>query len=126
VQAIAAGASVIISPEMNISLSNMGFLSPDGKCYSFDHRGNGYARGEGFAVLVLKPVSQAVKDGDTIRALIRSTGTNSDGHTRGGITQPSKDMQMALIQETYAKAGLSMSATRCVTSCLYHIMALDD
>lgn len=89
----------------------MGFLSPDGKCFSFDHRGNGYARGEGFAALILKPVSQALRDGDTIRALIRSTGTNQDGRTPG-ITQPSKDMQMELIKETYRKANLDMSETR--------------
>jgi acyl transferase domain-containing protein len=96
---------------MNISLSNMGFLSPDGKCFSFDHRGNGYGRGEGFAALILKPISQALRDGDTIRALIRSTGTNQDGHTPG-ITQPNKDMQAELIKETYRKANLDMGETR--------------
>jgi len=101
-----------MSPEMNISLSNMGFLSPDGKCYSFDSRANGYARGEGFAFIMLKPLSAALRDGDTIRALIRGTGTNSDGYTRGGITQPSKDMQVKLIQETYRKAGLTLDKTR--------------
>jgi acyl transferase domain-containing protein len=90
----------------------MNFLSPDGKCFSFDHRGNGYAKGEGFATLVLKPVSQALRDGDSIRALIRSTGSNQDGHTTGGITQPSKELQRKLIQETYRMAGLDMSQTR--------------
>ncbi|KAF1951254.1 reducing type I polyketide synthase [Byssothecium circinans] len=110
--AICAASNVIFSPEMNITLSNMNFLSPDGKCYSFDHRASGYARGEGFAVLVLKPVSQAIADGDNIRALIRSTSSNQDGHTPGGITQPSKDQQMKLIRETYEKAHLDMSETR--------------
>ena len=90
----------------------MNFLSPDGKCYSFDHRASGYARGVGFAVLVLKPVSQAIADGDNIRALIRSTSSNQDGHTPGGITQPSKDQQTKLIRETYQKAHLDMSQTR--------------
>lgn len=101
-----------MSPEMNITLSNMNFLSPDGKCYSFDHRASGYARGEGFASLVLKPLSKALEDGNPIRALIRSTGTNQDGHTASGITQPSKDSQAKLIQDTYQKAGLDMSATK--------------
>ena len=90
----------------------MSFLSPDAKCYSFDHRANGYARGEGFGVLVLKRLSQAIKDGDTVRALIRSTGTNQDGHTSGGLTQPSKNLQAQLIKETYRKAGLDMAKTR--------------
>ncbi|MCJ1437217.1 hypothetical protein MMC27_006603 [Xylographa pallens] len=109
---IVAGANLIFSPEMNIALSNMNFLSPDGKCYSFDHRANGYARGEGFGVLVLKPVFQAIEDGDNIRALIRSTGTNQDGYTSGGITQPSKELQARLIVETYRKANLDMGITR--------------
>ena len=90
----------------------MSFLSPEAKCYSFDHRANGYARGEGFGVLVLKSVSKAIRDGDTIRALIRSVGVNQDGHTSGGITQPCKDLQAKLISETYRKAGLDMGKTR--------------
>lgn len=111
-KAIVAGANLICSPELNIALSNMSFLSPEGRCHSFDHRANGYARGDGFGVLILKPVSQAVKDGNTIRALIRSVGTNQDGHTHGGITQPSKELQSRLIRETYRKAGLNMGVTR--------------
>lgn len=111
-KAIVASANLICSPELNIAMSNMNFLSPEGRCHSFDYRANGYARGEGFGVLILKPVSQALKDGDTIRALIRSVGTNQDGHTYGGITQPSKDLQSQLIRETYRKAGLNMGVTR--------------
>lgn len=76
----------------------MNFLSPDANCHIFDHRANGYARGKGFGVLVLKPVSKAIKDGDAIRALIRSVGVNQDGHTSGGITQPSKDLKAKLIR----------------------------
>jgi acyl transferase domain-containing protein len=92
-------------------LSNMGMLSPDGRCFSFDHRANGYGRGEGIAALILKRLPDALRDGDTIRGIIRSTGTNSDGHTPG-VTQPSKISQTLLIQQTYAKAGLSMKPTR--------------
>lgn len=90
----------------------MGFFSEDGRCYSFDSRANGYGRGEGFGVVVLKRLSDAIRHGDTIRALIRSTGTNQDGHTAGGITQPSKESQAQLITETYSKAGLDMKLTR--------------
>ncbi|KAJ4302831.1 hypothetical protein N0V90_001722 [Kalmusia sp. IMI 367209] len=108
--AIVCGANLIFSPELNIALSNMGFLSPDGTCFSFDHRANGYARGEGFAVLILKRES-GVTQSDRVRALIRSIATNQDGRTPGGITQPNKDMQIRLIQEAYNKAGLDMNST---------------
>lgn len=89
----------------------MGFLSPDSRCYSFDDRANGYARGEGCGVVVIKRVSDAIRDGDTIRAIIRSSGSNQDGHTPG-LTQPSRDSQASLIRETYEKAGLDLSTTR--------------
>jgi acyl transferase domain-containing protein len=107
-----AGSALMLSPEMNIALSNMNFLSPDSKCYSFDSRANGYARGEGFGALILKRASKAIADGDHIRALIRATGTNQDGHTSGGVTQPSKESQVQLIRETYERAGLDLKATR--------------
>ncbi|KAI4194227.1 MAG: hypothetical protein LQ350_007892 [Teloschistes chrysophthalmus] len=111
-KALVAGANLICSPEMNIALSNMSMLSPDGRCHSFDHRANGYARGDGFGVLVLKTLFQALKDGDSVRALIRSVGTDQDGHTQGGLTQPSQELQAQLIRETYRKAGLDMGLTR--------------
>ncbi|KAL5041185.1 hypothetical protein BDW71DRAFT_213267 [Aspergillus fruticulosus] len=108
---IVAGSNTIFGMDTSLILSNMNFLSPDSRCYSFDHRGNGYARGEGFGVLVLKRVSDALRDGDTIRAVIRSTGSNSDGRTPG-IAQPSGEAQEKLIKETYAKAYLDLGATR--------------
>lgn len=94
-------------------LNKIGFLSPDGKCFSFDHRANGYGRGEGIGVVILKRLSDAVRDGDVIRAVVRSTGSNCDGRT-APITQPSREAQAMLIRETYAKAGLDMSHTRFV------------
>ncbi len=86
-------------------------LSPDGQCYSFDHRGNGYSRGEGVGVLILKRVSDAIRDNNTIRGIIRSSGCNQDGHT-SSITLPSGAQQLALIRDVYRKAGLSMEPTR--------------
>jgi acyl transferase domain-containing protein len=111
-KAIVGGANLIQSPDLSIMLSNMSFLSPDGRCYSFDERGNGYARGEGVATLVLKPLSSAIRDGNPIRALVRAVGTNQDGHTKGGLTQPNMEQQIALINETYQNAGLDMAETR--------------
>ena len=92
-------------------LTDLNFLSPDSKCYSFDHRANGYSRGEGIGVVVIKPLSKALQDNDTIRAVIRATGSNQDGRTPG-ITQPSSKAQERLIRETYDAAGLDLSATR--------------
>ena len=93
-------------------MSNMSFLSPDSRCWSFDHRANGYARGDGFGVVILKKLSDALKDGDTIRAVIRATGLNQDGRTTGGITQPSGEAQRSLIQDTFTKAKLEMGPVR--------------
>ena len=90
----------------------MGFLSPDGVCHSFDSRANGYARGEGFGVIIIKRLSDAIKDGDTIRAIIRNTQSNQDGDTP--LAQPSKEAQARLISDTYKRAGLSTSKTRYV------------
>lgn len=101
----------MLSPEMTLKLDAAGVLGPDGKSYSFDHRGNGYARGEGFGTLVLKRVSDAVRDGDVIRAVIRNSSTNQDGKSPG-ITQPTKAGQAALIKHVYKRAGLDPSMTR--------------
>lgn len=83
----------------------MNFLSPDSKCYSFDLRANGYARGEGSAVMVIKLLDQAIKDGDLIRAVIRATGANQDGRTPG-ITHPNSEAQQEMIRCTYDSAGI--------------------
>jgi acyl transferase domain-containing protein len=103
---------MIHSPELNIALSNMNFLSRQDRCFSFDDRATGYSRGEGFATLIIKPLRYAIQDGDSIRALIRSTGVNQDGYTAGGITQPNHKSQTELILETYRKAGLDPGLTR--------------
>ena len=92
-------------------LSKMSFLSPDSRCYSFDHRANGYARGEGIGVIVIKQLVDALRDGDTVRAVVRSTGANQDGRTLG-ITQPNGEAQEQLIRSTYEKAHLDMRHTR--------------
>lgn len=92
-------------------MDNLGLLSKDSRCYSFDERANGYSRGEGVGALVIKPLDEAVRDGDTIRAVIRSSASNQDGRTPG-ITQPSSEMQAKLIHDTYSKAALDLDTTR--------------
>ena len=106
-----AGSNTIFGIDPFLSLSNMNFLSPESRCFSFDERANGYARGEGFGVVIIKLLADAVDDGDTIRAVIRSTGSNQDGRTPG-ITQPSTNAQEALIRETYEKADIDPRFTR--------------
>ncbi|KAF7184331.1 hypothetical protein CNMCM7691_005083 [Aspergillus felis] len=97
-------------PELWRGLTALRFLSPDGQCHSFDSRANGYGRGEGMGVVVIKPLADALKDNDVIRAVIRGTGTNQDGKT-SGITVPSAEAQINLIKSTYEAAGLDFSKT---------------
>ncbi|KAH8880112.1 hypothetical protein GQ53DRAFT_891722 [Thozetella sp. PMI_491] len=107
---IVGGVNVIEHPQALYRMSTLGFLSPDGKCYSFDHRANGYSRGEGVGVVVLKPLHDALRDGDCIRGVIRSTGINQDGRTPG-MTLPSKHAQEKLVRSVYDSAGLDLSLT---------------
>lgn len=99
------GTNLILAPEPFIAESNLHMLSPSGHCQMWDAKADGYARGEGVAALFLKPLSQALADGDNIQAIIRETGVNSDGRTKG-ITMPSSEAQTSLIRQTYQKAGL--------------------
>ncbi|KAF2798819.1 reducing type I polyketide synthase [Melanomma pulvis-pyrius CBS 109.77] len=110
---IAAGCNLLLYPDIIHPLSNLGLLSPDSLSYPFDARANGYGRGDGFGVLVLKRVSDAIANNDVIRAVIRATGSNQDGRT-STITQPSGEAQADLIRSTYARAGLSLGVTRFV------------
>jgi len=94
-----------------VLLSRGNFLSPDSKCFSFDSRANGYARGEGIVAIVVKPINDALRDGDVIRAVIRATGSNQDGRTPT-LTQPSPESQEALIRHVYTQGGLDYNTTR--------------
>ena len=108
--ALVGGCNLLLNPDMFQVLSNQQFLADDGRCKSFDTKANGYGRGEGFAAIILKPVSDAIRDGDPIRAVIRGTGVNQDGKTKG-LTVPSADAQAGLIRSVYKKAGLDYSDT---------------
>ncbi|KAM7191954.1 polyketide synthase [Naviculisporaceae sp. PSN 640] len=110
---IVTGSNLLLTPELSLHLSNMNFVSPSSVSRSFDSKGDGYGRGEGVAVLIVKRLSHAVRDGDVIRAVIRASGSNQDGHTPG-ITQPSATAQEDLIRGLYKSAGLSTDSTRYV------------
>ena len=109
-KAVVAGVNLMQSPDMTMALDALHLLSPDGKSYAFDSRANGYGRGEGLAVLILKSEVSAMRDNDVVRATIRGSGCNHDGKTRG-LHLPSAEAQEKLIRATYASAGLEMHNT---------------
>ncbi|TFB00940.1 Compactin diketide synthase mokB [Trichoderma ghanense] len=108
--ALAAGTGMILSPETMLPMTALNFLSPDGKCFTFDSRANGYGRGEGIGVVVMKRLSDAIRDNDTIHAVLRASCVNQDGRTKG-ITFPSGDAQVANIRAVYDSAGLDFAQT---------------
>ena len=85
-------------------------LGPTGKSYSFDSRAEGYGRGEGVATLIIKRLSDALLDGDNVRAVIKATALNQDGKTPT-ITSPSQEAQESLIRQSYEKCGLDPKDT---------------
>ena len=85
-------------------------LGDDGRCYTFDDRAQGYGRGEGVGAVLVKPLAKALKDRDNIRAVIRNTVVNQDGHTQG-ITMPNRSAQEAMIRKAYSDAGLDPTMT---------------
>ncbi|KAF7560277.1 hypothetical protein G7046_g3869 [Stylonectria norvegica] len=109
--ALACGTNLILSPEMGLELNALGVLNPDSVSYSFDERANGYGRSEGIGAIVLKRMSDALRDGDTIRAVIRNTGCNHDGHSPG-LTAPAQKSQVSLMRKVYAQAGLDPADTQ--------------
>ncbi|KAL6364627.1 hypothetical protein LRP88_01747 [Fusarium phalaenopsidis] len=103
--ALVGGTNLIMDPGPYISESKLQMLSPDSQCRMWDVTANGYGRGEGVAVLLLKPLSRALADGDPVEGVIRATGVNSDGQSPG-ITMPFGPAQTELIRHTYRRAGL--------------------
>lgn len=103
--AFAGGVNSILKPEPQMGFSKGGFLSPDGICYSFDDRGNGYVRSEGAGLIIIKPLAQAEKDGDPIYAKIIGSAVNQDGATKG-ISVPNPIAQQELLVEAYKDAGI--------------------
>ncbi len=103
--ALAGGVNLMLDPFGTIALSKASLLSPDGRCKTFDARGNGYVRSEGAGLIVLKRLSRALADGDRIHALIRGSAINQDGAS-GGLTVPSGAAQSAVIRSALADAGL--------------------
>ncbi|KAI1374307.1 putative polyketide synthase [Hypoxylon crocopeplum] len=106
--AVAAGSNLILGPIPFISASKLNMFSPTGSSRMWDAAADGYTRGEGVAAVVLKTLSQAIADGDTIECVIRESGINQDGKTPG-ITMPNHAAQEALIRQVYKRAGLDVA-----------------
>jgi acyl transferase domain-containing protein len=103
--ALAGGVNLILSPAVTIGFSKLQAMAPDGRCKAFDARANGYVRGEGAGVVVLKSLTSAVADGDRIYAVIRGGAMNQDGRTNG-LTAPNGLSQEALLREALSNAAV--------------------
>lgn len=103
--AVAGGVNLIFSPEVSISFCRARMLAPDGRCKTFDAAADGYVRGEGCGMVVLKRLVDAIDDGDTILALVRGSAVNQDGAS-GGLTVPSGPAQEAVIRQALESGGV--------------------
>jgi acyl transferase domain-containing protein/SAM-dependent methyltransferase len=107
--ALAGGINLILSPEMNICFSKARMMSPDGRCKTFDAAADGYVRGEGCAVLVLRRLDDAVAGGDRILAVVRGSAVNQDGRS-AGLTAPNGPAQEEVIRAALAVANVPAAA----------------
>ena len=108
--AIIAGTNLILCPATTAALDQEGVLSPEGSCKTFDANADGFARGEAITAVYVKSLENAIEDRNPIRAIIRNTGTNSDGKDQGLMT-PSGKSHEALMKKVYAEAGLNPTST---------------
>ncbi|MDT3398014.1 polyketide synthase, partial [Streptomyces sp. B1866] len=111
--ALAGGVSLNLLPDGFLLGEKFGALSPEGRAYTFDERANGYVRGEGGGVVVLKTLRQAVADGDPIRCVIRGGAVNNDG-SGPSLTAPSAAGQEAVLRDAYQRAGVDPAEVRYV------------
>ncbi|MGJ6968261.1 type I polyketide synthase, partial [Streptosporangium sp. G11] len=103
---IVAGVNLNLTAESAVTAERFGGLSPDGLCYTFDARANGFVRGEGGVVMVLKRLADALADGDRVHAVLRGGSVNNDGATPG-LTVPGRDAQEQVIRQSYEHAGIA-------------------
>ncbi|OMP79225.1 type I polyketide synthase [[Flexibacter] sp. ATCC 35208] len=109
--ALAGGVNLILTPETTIALSEIQALAADGRCKTFDADADGYGRGEGCAMIVLKRLDKALEDGDTISGIIRSSAVNQDGKSNG-LTAPNVVAQRQLLSKAIQTAGIDPEEVR--------------
>ncbi|KAJ6172830.1 KR domain-containing protein [Penicillium chermesinum] len=104
--AVVGGSNLILTVDQHMNTAKLGVLSPDSTCHTFNEHANGYGRAEGVGAVYLKRLSDAIRDGNPIRGVIRSSATNNNGKVPGvGITHPSYDGQCAVIRHAYRRGG---------------------
>jgi acyl transferase domain-containing protein len=111
--ALAGGVNLIIAPDSMVAMAKLGALAPDNHSRPFGVRPNGYVRGEGGGVVVLKPLSLARADGDSIYCVILSSAVNNDGFSNG-LAAPNCHAQQAVIRQAYERAQVSPGAVHFV------------
>ena len=104
--ALAGGVNLLLSPELTVAFSQARMMAADGRCKTFDASADGYVRGEGAGVVVLKRLSDALRDGDNVLAVLRGSAVNQDGRSNG-LTAPHGPSQQAVIRRALADAGVS-------------------
>ncbi|MGV9310737.1 type I polyketide synthase [Streptomyces sp. NPDC003691] len=107
--ALAGGVNLMLHPNTSVALTKLGTQSPAGLCRAFDGDGDGYARGEGCAVVVLRRLSDALADGDRVYALVHGSAVNNDGAT-DGLTAPGHEAQTEVLRSAWENAGVAPSA----------------
>src|SRR6201997_1734137 len=103
--AIVGGVNLLLAPYPYLGFCRAAMLSRRGRCFAFDERADGYVRGEGGGMVILRPLEDAIADRDAVRAVILGTGVNSDGRTIG-LSLPSEAAQASLLRSVYARAGV--------------------
>ena len=104
--AVVGGVNLVLTVDQHMNTAKLGVLSPTSTCHTFDASADGYGRAEGIGAVYLKRLSDAIRDGDAIRGLLRSSATNNNGKVPGaGITHPSFSGQMAVIRHAYERGG---------------------
>jgi acyl transferase domain-containing protein/acyl carrier protein len=104
--ALAGGVNLMLAPDGTVAMSKFGAMAPDGRCKAFDASANGYVRGEGAGLVVLKSLARALADGDRVHALILGSAVNNDGFSNG-LTAPNPAAQEAVLAEACARAGVA-------------------
>ncbi|KAL4942551.1 hypothetical protein BDV06DRAFT_235394 [Aspergillus oleicola] len=110
--ALVGGVNLILTVDQHMNTAKLGILSPTSTCHTFDASADGYGRAEGAGALYLKRLSDAIRDGDPIRGVIRSSAVNTNGKVPGmGITHPSGKGQERVVRAAYERAGLDPCRT---------------